>query len=291
VTTRHRTVELDGLELFYREAGDEGAPALVLLHGFPSSSHMFRHLLPRLEDAFHCFAPDLPGFGYSESPPADEFAYTFDHLAEVVTVFLDRLGVERVALYVFDFGAPVGFRIAAAQPERIKALIVQNGNLYAEGLTPATEPLQAYWRDRAAYEEEMRTLLTPAVTQFQYTHGARDPERLEPDAWTLDQHFLDLRGRDQAMLDLFYDYRTNVESYPRWQASLREHRPPTLVVWGRNDPFFAVEGANGFRRDLPDAEIHLLDTGHFALEEDGVEIGEHIRRFLRRALSQRPQRS
>jgi pimeloyl-ACP methyl ester carboxylesterase len=280
VTTRHRTLAIDGREIFYREAGDERAPALLLLHGFPSSSHMFRLLLPALGDGFHCVAPDLPGFGYSESPPAGEFAYSFDHLAEVMTKFVDRLGLERFALYVFDFGAPVGFRIAAARPERIEALIVQNGNVYAEGLSPATEPLQAYWRDRSAHEEEMRTLLTPTITQFQYTHGARDLERLEPEAWTLDQHFLELPGRDQAMLDLFYDYRTNVASYPRWQAYLREHRPPVLVVWGKNDPFFTVDGATAFRRDLPDAEIHLLDTGHFALEEDDVEIAAHIRRFL-----------
>jgi pimeloyl-ACP methyl ester carboxylesterase len=264
--TRHRTVGIDGLDVFYREAGDEGAPAILLLHGFPTSSHMFRRLLPRLGTAVRCVAPDLPGFGYTTSPPAGEFAYTFDRLAEATTRFVDRVGLERFALYVFDFGAPVGFRLAAAQPERIKALIVQNGNAYQEGLSPATEPLQAYWGDRRANEPEVRGLLTLEGTKLQYTHGTRDPERLEPDAWTLDQHFLDLPGRDQVMLDLFYDYRTNVESYPRWQAYLRRHRPPTLVVWGKNDPFFTVEAAKGYLNDVPEAELHLLDTGHFALE-------------------------
>jgi pimeloyl-ACP methyl ester carboxylesterase len=280
MSTRHRTVAIEGHEIFYRESGDARAPALLLLHGFPSSSHMFRHLLRALGDDFHCVAPDLPGFGYSDSPPADEFAYTFDRLAAVTTAFVDRLELERFSLYVFDFGAPVGFRIAAAQPARIEALIVQNGNAYAEGLSQATEPLQNYWRDRAAHEDEIRTLLTPTITQFQYTHGARDLERLEPDAWTLDQHFIELPGRDQVMLELFYDYRSNVDSYPRWQAYLREHRPPTLVVWGKNDPFFTIEGARAFLRDLPEAELHLLDTGHFALEEDHAEIAAHIRRFL-----------
>lgn len=279
---RHRTVEVEGIEVFYREAGAPDAPALLLLHGLPSSSHMFRGLMRRLGDRFRCIAPDLPGFGYTESPPAAEFAYTFDHLAQVVTAFADRVGLERFAMYVFDYGAPVGLRLATAQPERIEALIVQNGNAYEEGLSEATEPLQAYWRDRAAGEDDMRGLLTLEMTRFQYVEGVRDVERLSPDAWTLDQHFLDRPGRDQAMLDLLYDYRTNVESYPAWQAYLREHRPPTLVVWGRNDPFFTVEGAEAYRRDVPDAEIHLYDTGHFALEDHEGPIADRIRGFLTR---------
>jgi pimeloyl-ACP methyl ester carboxylesterase len=280
--TRHRTVDVDGLQVFYREAGTAGKPPILLLHGFPSSSHMFRHLLSQLGDEFHCVAPDLPGFGYTESPSPDEFAYTFDHLAEVTTAFVDRIGLERFSMYVFDFGAPVGLRLAAAHPERIQALIVQNGNAYREGLSENFGPLYEYWKDRAANEEAIRGILDLEVTTFQYTEGVRDPERLAPETWTLDQHFLELPGRDQAMLDLFYDYRTNVESYADWQAYLREHRPPTLVVWGKNDPYFTAAGAEAFRRDVPDAEVHLLDTGHFALEDHGTQIGDHLRSFLQR---------
>lgn len=278
--TRHRTIEIEGLKVFYREAGEPGAPVVLLLHGFPSSSHMFRRLASRLSDGYRCVAPDLPGFGYTESPPAAGFAYTFDRLAEVTRKLVDRLEIDRFALYAFDFGAPVGFRLAVAQPERVEALIVQNGNAYEEGLSERFQPLRAYWGDRAGNEQAIRGLLTPETTAFQYTHGARDPELLEPDCWTLHQHFLDLPGRDQAMLDLFYDYRTNAESYPRWQAYLRQHRPPTLVVWGKNDALFTADGATAFKRDVPDAEIHLLDTGHFALEDHDAEIASHIRRFL-----------
>lgn len=280
VLTRHRTIEIDGLRIFYREAGEPDAPVILLLHGFPSSSHMYRRLLSRLGDSYRCVALDLPGFGYTQAPPADEFGYTFDRLAEMTRALVDRLGIDRFALYLFDFGAPVGFRIAAAHPGRIGALIVQNGNIYAEGLSDRFQPLHAYWRDRAGNEEAIRGLLTADTTAFQYTHGVRDPELLEPDCWTLDQHFLDLPGRDRAMLDLFYDYRTNVDSYPHWQTYLREHRPRTLVLWGRNDPLFTVDGATAIKRDVPDAEIHLLDTGHFALEDHDAEIAGHIRNFL-----------
>jgi pimeloyl-ACP methyl ester carboxylesterase len=269
------------IEVFYREQGHPERPTLLLLHGLPSSSHMFRDLMPLLADDYHLVAPDLPGFGYTQSPPADEFAYTFDHLAEVVEGFTEALHLERFVLYVFDYGAPVGLRIATKHPERIAGLVVQNGNAYAEGLSADTQPLQDYWDDRAAGEEGMRGLLTIDGTKLQYTAGVPEEhlERMSPDAWTLDQHLLDLPGRDQAQLDLLYDYRTNVASYPAWQAYLRTHRPPTLITWGANDPFFIVPGAEAYLRDVPDAELHLFPTGHFALETHASEIADKIRAF------------
>jgi len=279
---RHRTIEIDGLEVFYRESGTPGRRPLLLLHGFPSSSHMYRHLLDDLSDEFHCVAPDLPGFGLTESPPRDRFAYTFDRLAEVTEAFTRAIGLGRFALYVFDFGAPVGMRLAAAHPDRVESLIVQNGNIYEEGLADSFAPLYAYWKDRVGHEETVRGILTAEVTRFQYTEGVRDPELLAPESWTLDQHFLELPGRKEAVLDLFFDYRTNVERYPRWQAYLREHQPPTLVLWGRNDPYFTAAGAEAFARDVPHAEIHLLDTGHFALEDHGELVASEIRSFLAR---------
>jgi pimeloyl-ACP methyl ester carboxylesterase len=281
----HRRLTVGDVDLFYREAGDPDAPVLLLLHGFPSASHMFRRLISRLAGRYRCLAPDLPGFGHTQSPPAAEFSYTFDRLAETVAGFVDGLGLERYALYLFDFGAPTGFRLAAARPESVQAIIVQNGNAYVEGLSPATEPLQAYWQDREANAGPMRDLLTLDLTRFQYVEGVGDPQLLDPDAWTLDQHFLDQPGRDQVMLDLLYDYRTNVERYPEWQAYLRSRRPPLLITWGRHDPFFSVAGAKAYLRDVPDAELHLLDTGHFALETHDAEIAEHIDAFLGRLIS------
>jgi pimeloyl-ACP methyl ester carboxylesterase len=278
--TRHRTVEVEGLEIFYRENGNPGRPAILFLHGFPSSSHMYRDLLADLGAEFHCVAPDLPGFGLTESPPADRFDYTFDRLAEVAEAFTRAIGLARFSLYVFDFGAPVGMRLAAADPDRIDSLIVQNGNMYEDGLAPSFAPLYAYWKDRAGGEDTVRGILTAEATRFQYTEGVRDLERLAPEAWTLDQHFLDLPGRKEAMLDLFYDYRTNVERYPEWQSYLREHRPPTLVMWGRNDPYFTPAGAEAIKRDVPEAVVHLLDTGHFAVEDHGAHIASEIRSFL-----------
>ena len=280
---RHRTIDVDGVEVFYRESGTPGRPPLLLLHGFPSSSHMYRHLLDELGDELHCVAPDLPGFGLTASPA--DFTYTFDRLAEVTDAFTRAVGLDRFALYVFDFGAPVGMRLAAAEPDRVESLIVQNGNVYEEGLSAGFEPLYAYWRDRAAHEDTVRGILTIDSTRLQYTEGVRDPALLAPEAWTLDQHFLELPGRTAAMLDLLFDYRTNVERYPEWQAYLREHRPPTLVVWGRNDPYFTPAGAEAFARDVPDAEIRLLDTGHFALEDHGAVIASEIRSFLRPRVS------
>lgn len=278
--TRHRTIEVDGLEVFYRESGTPAHRPILLLHGFPSSSHMYRHLLDDLGDEFHCVAPDLPGFGLTESPPPDRFTYTFDRLAEVTEAFTREIGLERFALYVFDFGAPVGMRLAAGHPDRVESLIVQNGNMYEEGLADSFEPLYAYWKDRASHEDTVRGILTADITRFQYTEGVRDAELLAPEAWTLDQHFLELPGRKEAMLDLFFDYRTNVDRYPQWQAYLRKHQPSTLVIWGRNDPYFTAAGAEAFARDLPAARIRLLDTGHFALEDHGPVIASEIRSFL-----------
>jgi pimeloyl-ACP methyl ester carboxylesterase len=277
----YRTRNVDGLSIFYREAGPTDAPAIVLLHGFPSSSHMFRDLIPALAGTFHLVAPDYPGFGYSASPSADEFSYRFDHLAEIVEHFLQALGLQRFSLYMQDYGAPIGFRIATRHPEWIQALIVQNGNAYEEGISAAFEPLKPFWAGRNAMTEmAARTLLQSQTTIFQYTHGVRHLEMISPDAWTVDQVFLDRPGNDLIQLDLLHDYSSNLQRYPEWHAYFRQFQPPTLVVWGKNDPFFTVEGASAYQRDLKTLELHLLDTGHFALEEDSAVIAEHIRRFL-----------
>ena len=287
--TWYRTVEVDGLKIFYREAGAADAPALLLLHGFPTSSHMYRGLLDALADRFHLVAPDYPGFGNSDSPSPDRFAYTFDHLADVTERFLQACGLRRFGLYVQDYGAPVGFRIAAKHPEWIQAVIVQNGNAYQEGLTAAWEPMRALWRAwNPTAEAAVRSLLSREMTQFQYTHGVRDLARINPDGWNLAQAGLDRPGNDRIQLALLYDYRSNLEQYSKWQAYLRQHQPPTLIVWGTNDPFFSPEGARAFRRDLPNAELHLLDTGHFALEENGGVIAEPLRRFYDAHVSPAP---
>ncbi len=281
VTTTYRTRAVDGVDVFYREAGPADAPTIALLHGFPSSSHMYRELIPLLADRFHLVAPDYPGFGHSAAPAPADFAYTFDHLADVMDRFLADLGLDRYSLYMQDYGGPVGLRLAARHPERIATLIVQNANAYAEGISAAFDPLQPFWADRTPdTERPARALLTRDTTVFQYTHGARRPEAVSPDAWTVDQHFLDRTGNDAIQLDLLHDYPSNLALYPAWHAYLQAHQPPTLIVWGRNDPFFTVPGAEAFRRDLPDADLHLLDTGHFALEEDHATIAAHIRRFL-----------
>jgi len=278
--TTYGTVEVDGLDVFFREAGAEHEQTLVLLPGFPSSSHQYRELIPLLADQVHVVAPDYPGFGYSESPPVADFDYTFDALARVTEGFLDARGIDRFALYVFDFGAPVGYRIAAARPERVTALVIQNGNAYEEGLGPMMDVQAEFWRDRDGVEPRIRELLTLEVTRAQYTDGAGDRSRLSPDAWTLDQHFLELPHRKDVMVELLYDYQSNTARYPEWQAYFREHRPPALVVWGANDRFFTADGARAYLRDLPDAELHLLDAGHFALEEHTELIAERIRSFL-----------
>lgn len=285
VKVEYKTVKVDGLDIFYREAGPKDAPTLLLLHGFPTSSHMFRNLIPALADRYHVVAPDYPGFGQSSMPTVDAFDYTFERLSRVVEGFTEALGLRAYSLYVMDYGAPVGFRLAVRHPERVQALIVQNGNAYEEGLREFWDAFRTYWREPTPRNEEpLRALLTLDVTRFQYTDGVRDVTKVSPDTWTLDQAGLDRPGNKDIQLALFYDYRTNVALYPSWQAYLRAYQPPTLIVWGKNDFIFPAEGAFPFQRDLKDAELHLLDTGHFALEEDGDVIAHLIRDFLKRRL-------
>ncbi|MFD2141740.1 alpha/beta fold hydrolase [Ancylobacter oerskovii] len=283
--THHRTARIDGLEIFYREAGPADAPAVVLLHGFPSSSHMYRNLIPALADRYRVVAPDLPGFGLSAMPARTEFDYGFGRFADIVEGLLDNLGVGRFALYVMDYGAPTGFRLALKNPERIAALITQNGNAYEDGLQDFWDQTRALWADNsAANRDALRGFMTLDGTRFQYVDGVRDISRLDPAAWLHDQLFLDRPGNVDIQLDIIYDYRTNVELYPAFQSYFRTFRPPTLIVWGANDRIFPVEAARAFLRDLPDAELHLLDSGHFALEDKGDEIVPLMRDFLQRHL-------
>ena len=286
-TTHHRTIAIDGLDIFYREAGPKGAPTILLLHGFPTSSHMFRNLIPRLADDYHLVAPDYPGFGASSMPPIAEFDYSFERIAEVMDEFTQRLGLNKFSLYLMDYGAPVGYRIASRHPERIEALIVQNGNAYEEGLREFWDPIKAYWKSKTEDNRNAlkESLLTLAATKWQYTHGVRNAEVIPPDNWFHDQYLLDRPGNKDIQLELFYDYGSNPALYPSWQGYFREHQPPTLVVWGKNDPIFPANGAHPYKRDLETLEFHLLDTGHFALEEDGDVIAGLIRDFLRRNLS------
>lgn len=278
---RHRTVKIQGLDIFYREAGTPGQPALVLLHGFPTSSHMFRELLPALAADFHLIAPDYPGFGYSSAPAEPDFTYTFDRLAAIIEDLLRQLGVTRFALFMQDYGAPVGLRIAARQPGWISALIVQNANAYLEGIGGAFDPFKPFWEKRTAESEApVRALLGPEMTRFQFLHGTRQPETVSPDAWHHAQTGLDRPGNDRIQLALLHDYRNNPPLYAGWQEYFRRYQPPTLIAWGRHDPFFTEAGARAYLRDLPKAELHLLDTGHFALEEDGPHIARLIRNFL-----------
>lgn len=278
---KYRTVGVEGIDVFYREAGDPGNPALLLLHGFPSSSHMFRNLIPALADEFHLVAPDYPGFGNSAFPPPKEFDYTFENLTVVMRGFVDGIGLDKFSLYIQDYGAPIGLSIATAQPERVQALVVQSGNAYMEGFTPFWEPLFAYAKERTPENEAaVRGFLELAAQRWQYTHGVRDVEAISPDNWNLDQRFLDRPGNKEVQLGLFYDYQFNIPKYPAFQEYLRPHLPPTLIVWGKNDEIFGPTSAEAYKRDLPDAELHLLDTGHFALEEDLDVIAGHIRRFL-----------
>ncbi|MFD7552747.1 alpha/beta fold hydrolase [Streptomyces sp. NPDC059578] len=281
---RARTETLDGLEVFYREAGDPARPTLVLLHGFPSSSHMYRQLMAELADSFHLIAPDHIGFGASAAPAVDAFPYGFDKLTEITLALLDRLGIDRFALYLQDYGAPIGLRIASRHPERVTALVTQSGNAYLEGFTPFWDVLFAHARDRAAHEGEVRELLTAGATRWQYTHGvpADRLDRVGPETWTLDQAGLDRPGNKEVQLQLFWDYQFNLDRYPDFQEYFRTHRPPLLAVWGRGDEIFGPAGAEAFARDLPDAEIHLLDAGHFALETHGPEIAALVRDFLDR---------
>ncbi len=285
-SVRYATVDIDGQPIFYREAGDPANPTLVLLHGFPSSSAMFRNLLLDLGDSYHLIAPDHLGFGQSGMPPVDEFAYSFDALTELTLGLLDKLGVQRFALYIQDYGAPIGLRIASGHPGRITALITQSGNAYLEGFTPFWEPLFNHAKDRATYEPEVRELLAAQATRWQYTHGvpAEFLDRISPDTWTLDQAYLDRPGNKEIQLQLFYDYQYNLDGYPAFQEYFRTYQPPTLVAWGKHDEIFGAEGASAYARDLPNAEIHLLDAGHFALETHGDEIAALIRDFLQRVL-------
>lgn len=275
------TLNVDGHKVFYREAGHAHAPVLLLLHGFPSSSHMFRDLIPALADSYRVIAPDLPGFGFSESPERSSFSYTFNNLTHVIDRFTETLALERYAVYVFDYGAPVGFRLAVRHPERITAIISQNGNAYVEGLSEAWDPIKRYWRIPSEENRNaLRSLLTLKTTQWQYTHGVAETERLAPEAYTLDSALMSRAGNDEIQLDLFLDYASNVAQYPAFQTYFRSHRPPLLAVWGKNDPFFPPPGAVAFTRDLPDAEIRFFDTGHFALETHLTEIAAVIRQFL-----------
>ena len=281
MNVRYRTVDVDGVDIFYREAGAADAPVLLLLHGFPSSSHMFRDLMPLLADRFRLLAPDLPGFGQSAQPARETFAYTFEHLTDVIERFTEVIGLTRYAIYVFDYGAPVGFRLAVRHPERITAIVSQNGNAYEEGLSQGWNPIQAYWREPTeANRATLRGFLTPEATLMQYTHGVADATLVSPDGRSLDDHYLARPGNAEIQLDLFLDYRSNVAAYPGFHAYFRAHRPKLLAIWGRNDPFFIPPGAEAFRRDIPDANVRFLDTGHFALETHAAEIAEAIRGFL-----------
>ena len=287
-TVRYRTKRIDGVELFYREAGPANAPTVVLLHGFPTSSNMYRNLIPALATKYRVIAPDYPGFGHSAVPPRDQFQYTFAHLADLTDRLLTELRADQYALYVMDYGAPVGYRLALKHPERVTALVVQNGNAYEEGLKAFWNPIKAYWASGSTADREvLRGATTLAATREQYLDGVKDPSRIDPTAWLVDQALLDRRGNAEIQLDLFYDYRTNVALYPKFHEFFRNRQPPTLIVWGRNDKIFPAEGAQAYLRDLPKAELHLLDSGHFALEDKGAEIAALMLNFLDRHLPTR----
>jgi pimeloyl-ACP methyl ester carboxylesterase len=277
-----RKVDVDGLKIFYREAGSKDAPAILLLHGFPSASHMFRDLIPKLADRFHVIAPDLPGFGQSDMPDRGGFTYTFDNIARVIERLTEVVGLDRYAIYVFDYGAPTGFRLATWHPERVNAIISQNGNAYAEGLSDGWKPIRAYWEDPSqSNRDALRAFLTPETTVWQYTHGVPDATAVSPDGYSLDNFYLARPGADEVQLDLFGDYKTNVALYPAFQQYSRTHRPRLLAVWGKNDPFFLPAGAGAFKRDIPEAIVRFFDTGHFALETHGAKIAAAIRDFLK----------
>ena len=281
--THYKTVPIDDVSIFYREAGNATAPTLLLLHGFPTSSHMYRNLIPVLADRYHVVAPDLPGFGFSDAPDRTRFKYTFEHLADVIDRFTEVLGLQRYALYVFDYGAPVGFRLAVRHPDRITALISQNGNAYEEGLSAGWNPIQRYWREPTPENRvALLDFLKPDTTRFQYVHGVPDETQVAPESYTLDAALLARPGNTEIQLDLFLDYRSNVAAYGAFQAYFRAHQPPLLATWGTHDPFFLPAGAEAFKRDLPNADIRFYDTGHFALETHVAEIGEAIRAFLAR---------
>jgi pimeloyl-ACP methyl ester carboxylesterase len=277
----YKTARVNALDIFYREAGSPGAPVLLLLHGFPTSSNMFRNLIPRLATSFHVIAPDFPGFGQSSMPDRGSFAYTFENLTNVIDTLLEQLGLGRFSLYVMDYGAPVGYRLALRRPDQVRALIVQNGNAYDEGLREFWDPIKKYWVDpRPENRTALHFLVEAKSTRWQYENGVTDRTLLDPTTWILDQVGLDRAGNREIQMDLFYDYRTNVPLYPQFQAFFRKYQPPTLIVWGKNDFIFPPEGAAPYHRDLPNVETHLLDTGHFALETHGEEIARRIEGFL-----------
>jgi pimeloyl-ACP methyl ester carboxylesterase len=282
VIAYHRA-KVGGREIFYREAGPPKAPAILLLHGFPTSSHMFRNLMPALEEDYRVVAPDLPGFGFSDAPDRKVFRYTFESLSGTMGEFTQAIGLGRYAIYVFDYGAPVGLRLALAHPERITAIISQNGNAYEEGLSQSWNPIQKYWKEPSSENRAaLREFLKPEATKWQYLHGVADATKVAPESYELDSALLARPGNDEIQLDLFLDYASNVALYPKFQEYFRTDRPPVLAVWGKNDPFFLPQGAEAFRRDNPGAEVHFYDTGHFALETHGPEIASTIREFLKR---------
>ena len=274
----YRTVNVEGVKVFYREAGSPGADKLLLLHGFPTSSHMFRDLIPLLADRYHIIAPDLPGFGQSDAPKGSN---TFDSIAETIDRFTEIVGFDRYAVYVFDYGAPTGFRLAVKHPERITAIISQNGNAYEEGLSEGWNPIQAYWREASEENRNaLKAFLQPDATAWQYTHGVPDASKVSPDGYSLDSLYLARPGAEKVQLDLFGDYKSNVALYPTFQNYFRTHKPRLLAVWGKHDPFFLPPGAEAYRRDIPGAVVKFLDTGHFALETHAAEIAAEIRAFL-----------
>ena len=309
----HRTVEIDGQSIFYREAGPTDAPTILLLHGFPTSSHMFRDLIPSLADKFHLVAPDYPGYGNSSMPKVNEFDYSFDNLSRIIEAFTVKLGLDHYSLYLMDYGAPIGFRLAAKHPERVDSLIIQNGNAYDEGLdNNFWAPIKEYWKDRATVnkgldndwwknvtagnlnmsnEDAIRFLVTLDATKWQYLNGVRDPETISPDNWHVTQRLLDRPGNAEIQLQLFHSYGSNPPLYPSWQDYFRRHQPRTLIVWGANDEIFPAAGAYPYKRDLDDVEFHLLDTGHFALEEDSQFISQRIRRFCRARVEVKAQQA
>ena len=286
VTSVHK-IQADGVNVFYRKAGDPSAPLVLLLHGFPASSFMYRELIPRLADQFHVIAPDLPGFGFTEVPEERKYTYSFDSLAKTMEAFTDALGLKRYAIYVFDYGAPTGFRLAMARPERVLAIVSQNGNAYEEGLSDAWAPIRKYWAEPTAENREVvrENILTLEGTRWQYTHGVKNPESVAPESYTLDAALLERPGNKEIQLDLFLNYASNVKLYPEFQEYFRQSKPPLLAIWGKNDPFFLPAGAHAYQKDLPAAKVQLLDTGHFALETHAVEIAAAMKEFLEKVVA------
>lgn len=285
MTIKYQNIRVNGLNIFYREAGKKTSPTLLLLHGFPTSGHMFRNLIPILAGDYHVVAPDLPGFGQTDLPDHSQFSYSFSNLADVIGKFTETIGLKFFSIYIFDYGAPVGLRMALKHPGRIQAIISQNGNAYVEGLSDGWNPIRAYWKDPSQKNRDaLRSMLTPQTTEFQYVHGVTDKSLVSPDGRSLDDFYLARPGAHEAQLDLFLDYASNVELYPEFQKFFRTHKPPLLAVWGRNDPFFLPAGAEAYKRDIPNAEVQFFDTGHFALETHFEEIAAAILKFLKNAL-------